>query len=47
MRRPSTDSREKLRTLADEELMGLVARNDAEAFEVIRDGAAVASGHGP
>ncbi len=35
LRRPSTDSREKLRTLADEELMGLVARNDAEAFEVI------------
>lgn len=35
LRRSSADSKEKLRTLADEELMGLVARNDAEAFEVI------------
>jgi len=33
--RRSTGSRESLRTLADEELMGLVAGNDAAAFEVI------------
>ncbi|HEX3909992.1 MAG TPA: RNA polymerase sigma factor [Solirubrobacteraceae bacterium] len=35
LRRSSVNSQEKLRRLADEELMELVARNDAEAFEVI------------
>jgi RNA polymerase sigma-70 factor (ECF subfamily) len=35
LRRPSSDSREQLRKLADEELMGLVAHNDSEAFEVV------------
>jgi RNA polymerase sigma-70 factor (ECF subfamily) len=29
------ESKEKLRALADEELMGLVAGNDADAFEVV------------
>lgn len=35
LRRTSVDSKEKLRRLADEELMELVAANDAEAFEVV------------
>jgi RNA polymerase sigma-70 factor (ECF subfamily) len=35
LRRPSVNSREKLRKLADEELMQLVAGNDADAFEVV------------
>jgi RNA polymerase sigma-70 factor (ECF subfamily) len=35
LRRPAVNVKEKLRRLADEELMGLVARNDADAFEVV------------
>jgi RNA polymerase sigma-70 factor, ECF subfamily len=35
LRRPSLDSKEQLRKLADEELMQLVAGNDADAFEVV------------
>jgi RNA polymerase sigma-70 factor, ECF subfamily len=35
LRRTSVDSKEKLRRLADEELMELVADNDADAFEVV------------
>jgi RNA polymerase sigma-70 factor (ECF subfamily) len=35
LRRPSANSREKLRKLADEELMERVAANDADAFEVV------------
>jgi RNA polymerase sigma-70 factor, ECF subfamily len=35
LRRTSVDSKEKLRRLADEELMALVAGNDAEAYEVV------------
>jgi|SRR5664280_1818137 RNA polymerase sigma-70 factor (ECF subfamily) len=35
LRRTSVDSKEKLRRLADEELMELVAANNAEAFEVV------------
>jgi RNA polymerase sigma-70 factor (ECF subfamily) len=35
LRRPAVNLKEKLRRLADEELMGLVARNDADAFEVV------------
>jgi RNA polymerase sigma-70 factor (ECF subfamily) len=35
LRRSSQNSRESLRKLADEELMSLVAGNDAEAFEVV------------
>jgi RNA polymerase sigma-70 factor (ECF subfamily) len=35
LRRLSVDSKEKLRRLADEELMALVAGNDAEAYEVV------------
>jgi RNA polymerase sigma-70 factor, ECF subfamily len=35
LRRTSVDSKEKLRRLADEELMALVAGNDADAFEVV------------
>jgi RNA polymerase sigma-70 factor, ECF subfamily len=35
LRRPAVNVKEKLRRLADEELMGLVAGNDAEAFEVV------------
>lgn len=35
LRRASVNSKEKLRKLADEELMELVAGNDAEAFEVV------------
>jgi RNA polymerase sigma-70 factor (ECF subfamily) len=35
LRRTSVDSKEKLRRLADEELMELVARNDADAFEIV------------
>ena len=35
LRRASVNSMEKLRKLADEELMELVAGNDAEAFEVV------------
>jgi RNA polymerase sigma-70 factor (ECF subfamily) len=35
LRRSSVDSKEKLRRLADEELMELVAANSAEAFEVV------------
>lgn len=35
LRRTSVDSKEKLRRLADEELMELVAGNDADAFEVV------------
>jgi RNA polymerase sigma-70 factor (ECF subfamily) len=35
LRRSSATARDKLRTLADEELMELVARNDSEAFEVV------------
>jgi RNA polymerase sigma-70 factor, ECF subfamily len=37
LRRTSVDSKEKLRRLADEELMGLVAGNDADAYEVVLD----------
>src|ERR1700710_2605377 len=35
LRRPSANSKEKLRRLADEELMEKVAGNDADAFEVV------------
>jgi RNA polymerase sigma-70 factor, ECF subfamily len=35
LRRPSANSKEKLRKLADEELMEKVAGNDADAFEVV------------
>ena len=35
LRRPSANSKDKLRRLADEELMEKVAGNDADAFEVI------------
>jgi RNA polymerase sigma-70 factor, ECF subfamily len=35
LRRPAGNLKERLRTLADEELMGLVAANDADAFEVV------------
>jgi RNA polymerase sigma-70 factor (ECF subfamily) len=35
LRRPSANSRERLRKLADEELMEKVAANDADAFEVV------------
>ena len=35
LRRSSVNSKEKLRKLADEELMELVAGNDADAFEVV------------
>jgi RNA polymerase sigma-70 factor (ECF subfamily) len=35
LRRTSVDSKERLKRLADEELMELVASNDAEAFEVV------------
>jgi RNA polymerase sigma-70 factor, ECF subfamily len=35
LRRPSANSKEKLRKLADEELMQLVAANNADAFEVV------------
>jgi RNA polymerase sigma-70 factor, ECF subfamily len=35
LRRPSADSKDRLRRLADEELMQLVAGNDADAFEVV------------
>jgi RNA polymerase sigma-70 factor, ECF subfamily len=35
LRRPTADSKEKLRALADEELMSLVAANDVMAFEVV------------
>jgi RNA polymerase sigma-70 factor, ECF subfamily len=35
LRRPAVNAKEKLRRLADEELMGLVAHNDADAFEVV------------
>jgi RNA polymerase sigma-70 factor (ECF subfamily) len=35
LRRTSVDSKEKLRRLADEELMELVAANNAEAYEVV------------
>jgi RNA polymerase sigma-70 factor, ECF subfamily len=35
LRRPSANSKEKLRKLADEELMERVAANDADAFEVV------------
>jgi RNA polymerase sigma-70 factor, ECF subfamily len=35
LRPPAVNSRERLRKLADEELMELVARNDADAFEVV------------
>lgn len=35
LRRPSANSKEKLRRLADEELMERVAGNDADAFEVV------------
>jgi RNA polymerase sigma-70 factor (ECF subfamily) len=35
LRRPNVNSKEKLRQLADEELMELVAANDADAFEVV------------
>jgi RNA polymerase sigma-70 factor (ECF subfamily) len=35
LRRPAEHSRERLRGLADEELMQLVAANDADAFEVV------------
>src|SRR4051794_39523315 len=35
LRRTSVDSKEKLRRLADEELMALVAGNDADAYEVV------------
>jgi RNA polymerase sigma-70 factor (ECF subfamily) len=35
LRRPSPNSKEKLRKLADEELMERVAANDADAFEVV------------
>jgi RNA polymerase sigma-70 factor, ECF subfamily len=35
LRRSSADSKEELRKLADEELMGLIAGSDPEAFEVV------------
>jgi len=35
LRRTSVDSKEQLRRLADEELMTLVADNDADAYEVV------------
>jgi RNA polymerase sigma-70 factor (ECF subfamily) len=35
LRRSSATTRDKLRTLADEELMELVARNNSEAFEIV------------
>jgi RNA polymerase sigma-70 factor, ECF subfamily len=35
LRRTSVDSKEKLRRLADEELMALVAGSDADAYEVV------------
>jgi RNA polymerase sigma-70 factor (ECF subfamily) len=35
LRRPSANSKEKLRQLADEELMERVAGNDADAFEIV------------
>jgi RNA polymerase sigma-70 factor (ECF subfamily) len=35
LRRPTADSKEKFRALADEELMSLVAANDVSAFEVV------------
>ena len=35
LRRESVSSKDKLRRLADEELMELVAGNDADAFEVV------------
>ncbi len=35
LRRTSVDSKEQLRRLADEELMELVAGNDADAYEVV------------
>jgi RNA polymerase sigma-70 factor (ECF subfamily) len=35
LRRPAANSRERLRKLADEELMQLVAVNDADAFEMV------------
>ncbi|HEX4484002.1 MAG TPA: sigma-70 family RNA polymerase sigma factor [Solirubrobacteraceae bacterium] len=35
LRRESADTKDKLRKLADEELMELVAGNDADAFEVV------------
>jgi RNA polymerase sigma-70 factor (ECF subfamily) len=35
LRRPSANVKDKLRKLADEELMEYVARNDADAFEVV------------
>ncbi|MHB8233606.1 MAG: RNA polymerase sigma factor [Solirubrobacteraceae bacterium] len=35
LRRPSANSKDKLRKLADEELMEKVAANDADAFEVV------------
>src|SRR4029077_4345455 len=35
LRGPSANSKERLRRLADEELMQLVAASDADAFEVI------------
>src|SRR3954453_8349369 len=35
LRRPSANSKEELRKLADEELMEKVAANDADAFEVV------------
>jgi RNA polymerase sigma-70 factor (ECF subfamily) len=35
LRRESASSKEKLRKLADEELMELIAGNDADAFEVV------------
>ncbi|HEY2180138.1 MAG TPA: RNA polymerase sigma factor [Solirubrobacteraceae bacterium] len=35
LRRTSVDSKEELRRLADEELMALVAGNDADAYEVV------------
>ena len=35
LRRPSVNLKDKLRKLADEELMQLVAANDADAFEIV------------
>jgi len=35
LRRTSVDSKEMLRRLADEELMALVAANDADAYEIV------------
>lgn len=37
LRRPSVHVKDKLRKLADEELMEYVARNDADAFEVVME----------